>query len=145
MSGHDDDLTPWHDDPLVRALRAPGTDDELAGEAEFLAAFRAAQPPPAPTPIGAGRLRRAGRRLGGGGTAVVVAVALGAGAPRRRTPRTCPTPSSVRCTACWARSACPGPAPRPRDVRRTPYRDARPVDTAIDPPPAPSDVPDVPE
>lgn len=83
MTGHDD-LTPWDDDPLVRALRAPGTADELAGEAEFLAAFRAAQPAAGTAepggPTGRGRLRLVGRRLGGGGTAVVVAVALGAGA-----------------------------------------------------------------
>ena len=79
MSGHDDDLSPWNDDPLVRALRGPGTGDELASEDEFMTAFRAAQPA-APTPIGSGRLRRAGRRLGGGGTAVVAAIALGAGA-----------------------------------------------------------------
>ncbi|WP_374455105.1 hypothetical protein [Nocardioides sp.] len=81
MSGHDDDLSPWNDDPLVQALRAPGTADELAGESEFVAAFRAAQPG-AQTAHGTarGRLRLVGRRLGGGGTAVVVAVALGAGA-----------------------------------------------------------------
>ena len=29
MTGHDDDLSPWNDDPLVRALRGPGTGDEL--------------------------------------------------------------------------------------------------------------------
>ncbi|MDR7254456.1 outer membrane biosynthesis protein TonB [Nocardioides sp. BE266] len=81
MTGHDDDLSPWNDDPLVRALRAPGSDDELAGESEFLAAFRAAQPAAQTAhPSGRGRLRLVGRRLGGGGTAVVVAVALGAGA-----------------------------------------------------------------
>jgi hypothetical protein len=39
---HDDDLTPWQDDdPIVAALSAEGTDAELAGEAEALAAFRA--------------------------------------------------------------------------------------------------------
>lgn len=40
MSPHDDDLTPWEDDPIVAALSAGGTDEELAGEAEALAAFR---------------------------------------------------------------------------------------------------------
>jgi hypothetical protein len=81
MSGHDDDLSPWNDDPLVQALRAPGTADELAGESEFVAAFRAARPgAQTARGTGRGRLRLVGRRLGGGGTAVVVAVALGAGA-----------------------------------------------------------------
>ena len=50
MSGHDDDLSPWNDDPLVRALRGPGTGDELASEDEFMAAFRAAQPAAATLP-----------------------------------------------------------------------------------------------
>lgn len=40
MSPHDDDLTPWDDEPIVEALTAPGTDAELADEAEALAAFR---------------------------------------------------------------------------------------------------------
>jgi hypothetical protein len=42
VSSDDDDLTPWQDEPVLRALTGPGSDDELAGEAEALAAFRAA-------------------------------------------------------------------------------------------------------
>ena len=35
-----DDLAPWADDDLVRALRAPGTDVELADEQQYVSAFR---------------------------------------------------------------------------------------------------------
>lgn len=69
-----DDLAPWADDDLVRALRAPGTATELADQDRYVAAFR-----------DAGRSnvrslpRRAAGRLGAGGTAVVVTVALTSG------------------------------------------------------------------
>jgi hypothetical protein len=69
-----DDLAPWVDDDLVRALRAPGTATELADQEHYVAAYR-----------GAGRSsvrslpRRAAGRLGAGGTAVVVTVALTSG------------------------------------------------------------------
>lgn len=69
MSEHDE----WEDTPeitaLVRALRAPGSPAELAGEDAALAAFRTV------------RRRRGGlvRRLGTGGTAVVAVVALSGG------------------------------------------------------------------
>ncbi|MGC4112889.1 MAG: hypothetical protein QM747_21225 [Nocardioides sp.] len=69
-----DDLAPWADDDLVRALRAPGTTTELADQEQYVAAFRQA-----------GRSnvrslpRRAVGRLGAGGTAVVVTVALTSG------------------------------------------------------------------
>ncbi len=43
MTGHDDDLTPWLDDPVVQALRGPGTPEELGGEADYVSAFRAAR------------------------------------------------------------------------------------------------------
>ena len=120
MTGHDDDLSPWNDDPLVRALRGPGTADELGGEAEFTSppsvppspllrprsrASRSAAARRTPTRWrwhGRRGRRRAGRR-----------------APqRRRTPRTSPTPCSVRSTACSARSACPAPETQPRERLR---------------------------
>ena len=69
-----DDLAPWADDDLVRALRAPGTATELAEQEQYVGAFREA-----------GRStvrslpRRAAGRLGAGGTAVVVTVALTSG------------------------------------------------------------------
>lgn len=73
----DDDLSPWRDDALVRALQAPGSSEELGGEQEYVEAFRAAHPSPAaPTSL----RTAAARRLGRGGTAVVVAVALSSGA-----------------------------------------------------------------
>ena len=69
-----DDLAPWADDDLVRALRAPGTATELAEQEQYVGAFREA-----------GRStvrslpRRAAGRFGAGGTAVVVTVALTSG------------------------------------------------------------------
>jgi hypothetical protein len=68
---HDDDLEMWDDDPLVRALRAPGTTSELAGEAEALAAFRSAVPRRS--------RRRLARRMGTGAGTFAVAVALSGG------------------------------------------------------------------
>jgi hypothetical protein len=68
---HDDDLAIWDDDPLVKALRAPGTTAELAGEAEVLAAFRSAVPHR--------RRRRTVRRLGTGAGTFAIAVALSGG------------------------------------------------------------------
>ena len=37
----EDDLTPWQDSPLVKALTTDGTDSELSGENAALAAFQA--------------------------------------------------------------------------------------------------------
>ena len=76
MSELDNDLARWADDDLVRALRAPGTAQELADQEQYVSAFREARP-------GKPRLRslprRAAGRLGAGGTAVVVTVALSTG------------------------------------------------------------------
>lgn len=71
MGPKDDDLD-WDDDPLVRALRAPGTPDELSGEAGYRAAFRAQQ-------RRGGSVRRLVGRLGIGATTAVTTVALSAG------------------------------------------------------------------
>ncbi|HTW20820.1 MAG TPA: hypothetical protein VME70_11490 [Mycobacteriales bacterium] len=71
MRRRDDDLTAWSDDPVVRALTAPGTDSELAGEEMALAAFRATAQPRT-------RRRFAGR-LGVGGSALTVAIAFSGG------------------------------------------------------------------
>jgi hypothetical protein len=75
-----DDLAEWADHELVKALRAPGLDDELTDEQRFLAAFRETAGPSS-GPSGAGRKPTSisARRLGAGGTAVVVAVALSGG------------------------------------------------------------------
>ncbi|MBL0748056.1 hypothetical protein [Nocardioides baculatus] len=117
MPGHDDDLSPWNDDPLVRALRGPGTSDELAGQDEFLAAFRAAQPT-APTPISAGRLRRAGRRLGGGGSAVVVVLALGAGAAAAAYTQSLPDPVQRAVHGVLGPVGVPAPEPTREEASR---------------------------
>jgi hypothetical protein len=69
-----DDLAPWADDDLVRALRAPGTATELADEERYVAAFREASRSNVRS-----LPRRAVGRLGAGGTAVVVTVALTSG------------------------------------------------------------------
>lgn len=63
----------WSDDPLVRALRAPGTPAELSGEAQFVAAYRAQR---SRGSVGRGRL--AGR-FGLGATTVVTTIALTGG------------------------------------------------------------------
>jgi hypothetical protein len=68
---HDDDVEKWDDDPLVRALRAPGTAAELAGQDEALAAYRVAVP--------RRPHRRLARRMGTGAGTFVVAVALSGG------------------------------------------------------------------
>jgi hypothetical protein len=68
---HDDDLEMWDDDPLVRALRAPGSSAELAGEDDALAAFRSAVPRRS--------RRRLARRMGTGAGTLAVAVALSGG------------------------------------------------------------------
>ncbi len=83
MNEHDD-LGAWRDDPLVRALRAPGTEAELAGEKEMVAAFRAAAP--------RGTLRRVIGRLGVGGTAIVTTVALSSGVAAAAYTRVLPDP-----------------------------------------------------
>jgi hypothetical protein len=72
VSPNDDDLSAFHDDPLFRALTGPGTPEELAGEAEALAAFTAAVP--------ARSRRRFVGRLGIAGSALGIAVAMSGGA-----------------------------------------------------------------
>src|SRR5205085_2773753 len=74
MEEHDD-LAGWADDDLVRALRAPGTEAELADEGQYVAAFRSAQ---GSTSVRSLPHRTVGR-LGAGGTAVVLTVALTSG------------------------------------------------------------------
>jgi hypothetical protein len=67
----DDDLSEFADEPVLRALTGPATPGELAGEAEALAAFRAAVPRRA--------RRRYVSRLGVGGSALGIAVAMTGG------------------------------------------------------------------
>lgn len=72
MAPYDDDLTPFEDDPVLRALTGPATPAELSGEAAALAAFRAAS--------GGTPHRRFAARLGTGGGIMIAAVALSGGA-----------------------------------------------------------------
>ncbi|MCZ4500890.1 MAG: hypothetical protein JWQ74_3445 [Marmoricola sp.] len=69
MARRDDEH--WHDDPIVHALLAPGSDVELAREQEFLALYRAHRPRAA--------VRRRMSRFGLGSVAAAVTVALTAG------------------------------------------------------------------
>lgn len=66
-----DDLSPYADEAVLAALTAPGTPAELAGEAEMLAAFRAAVP--------RRPRRRLAVRLGAGGAVFAGAVVLSGG------------------------------------------------------------------
>ena len=68
MRRRDDDLSPFRNAPLFRALTGPATPDELAGEADALAAFREAN-------VGRPR-RRMVARVGTSGAVAAVAVVL---------------------------------------------------------------------
>ncbi|MFL6059997.1 MAG: hypothetical protein ACJ72E_02105 [Marmoricola sp.] len=83
MSGNDE--SGWDDDPLVRALRAPGSAEELAEESEFVAAFHAARPR-------GGSARRIAGRIGLGATTAVATVALSAGMAAAAYTRVLPEP-----------------------------------------------------
>ncbi len=87
MSGIDD-LDPWHDDALVRALRAPGTASELADQERYVAAFRSTRA----SRGNVSPLRRGVRRLGAGGTTVVAVVALSSGVAAAAYTRHLPDP-----------------------------------------------------
>lgn len=84
MAEHDD-LAEWADDPLVQALRAPGSESELTDQARLVAAYRQAHPRHS-------TLRRAVGRLGVGGTAVVASVALTSGVAAAAYSQTLPDP-----------------------------------------------------
>lgn len=67
----DDESDLWNDDALVRALRAPGTPDELSDQARFAAAFREQRR--------GGSFGRLAGRFGIGATTVVTTIALSGG------------------------------------------------------------------
>lgn len=71
MRHRDDDLSRFREDPVVQALDAPATEQELMGEAQAVAAFREANPAPV--------RRRSGARAAVSGTAAVFALALSGG------------------------------------------------------------------
>jgi hypothetical protein len=105
---HDDDLEMWDDDPLVRALRAPGSSAELAGEDDALAAFRAAVPRRS--------RRRLARRMGTGAGTLAVAVALSGGVAAAYT-HTLPDPVQ-RVAHSWFGDIGVGPPPAARAAAR---------------------------
>lgn len=78
MSTEHDGLEEFDDSALVRALRAPGTPDELADEERFVAAFRQAHQPRALAGRD-GRGRRVVGRIGVGGAALLATVTLTGG------------------------------------------------------------------
>lgn len=80
MSTEHDGMEEFEDSALVRALRAPGTPEELAGEARFVAAFRSAhaEHTVVPTDRG-GRFGRVVGRIGVGGAALIATVSLTGG------------------------------------------------------------------
>lgn len=83
MTQPKDDLAGW-DDPIVRALRAPGSPAELVGEREILTAYRASRPT-------RGRLRLVSR-LGASGSVALAVVALSGGVAAAAYTQTLPDP-----------------------------------------------------
>jgi hypothetical protein len=72
MRHHDDDLSPFREDPVLKALTGPATEAELAHEAEALAAFRGTVPIPQ-------QRRRSAARLATGTTVAVLTLAVSGG------------------------------------------------------------------
>ncbi|MET3960478.1 hypothetical protein ABIE44_000412 [Marmoricola sp. OAE513] len=110
------------DDPIVRALRAPGTPDELAGERDFVAAFAAQRHH--------GSVRRIFSRVGVGATTAVAAVALSTGVAAAYTGGL-PDPVQELAHDVLGPVGVPAPDPvRPPVVSRTPERTAGASPTA---------------
>jgi hypothetical protein len=72
MRHRDDDLSPFREDPVVKALTGPGSEAELAEEADALAAYRAAVP-------AAPKRRRSAARVATGGTVAALTIAVTGG------------------------------------------------------------------
>lgn len=102
-----DEYDAWDDDELVRALRAPGTPSELAGEAEILAAYRTR---------GTGRtVGRIAGRFGVGATAIAASVALSGGVAAAAYTQTLPDPVQRFAHGVLGPVGVPAPEkPRPR-------------------------------
>jgi len=101
MRPGDDDLGAWRDDPLVAALTAPGSPDELSGESAALAMFRSNGP----------RRLRVLRRLGTSGTALTIAL-LGSGGVAAAYTNSLPGPLQNAVHSVFSGIGVP-PAPRP--------------------------------
>lgn len=134
----DDELTPFSDDPLLRALTGPALPAELAAEAAALAAFRAARP--------AWRRRRMAARLGAGGSAFLAAAALSGGVAAASYTGSLPAPAQrvMSDVAGWAGVPAPphqhhgGIAShgRPPGDREAPGRHGGPIGVPAAPPSA---------
>jgi hypothetical protein len=114
MNPYDDDLAPFADNPVVRALTGPAAPDELTGEAEALAAFRAAG-------VGAVRSGRsrarhtAAVRWGMGAGTFVVAIALSGGVAAAYT-SSLPEPLQRVANALLGPVGVPAPKPQARSA-----------------------------
>ncbi|MDX6197026.1 MAG: hypothetical protein QOJ79_177 [Actinomycetota bacterium] len=97
----DDDLTPFLDDPLVQALRAPVQEHELAGEDAALSMFRQSLP--------ARRRRRAITRAGVTGAGIILGLGLSGGVAAAYTTDALPDP--VQNAVHAALDPLPLPAP----------------------------------
>ncbi|WGX98674.1 hypothetical protein [Nocardioides sp. L-11A] len=154
MNGEPDGLDEFEDSALVRALRAPGTPDELADEQRFVAAYRRARRSPA----GGGRVIG---RIGISGAALLAAVTLTGGvaaaAYTQRLPHSVQAiahdafggvgvpPERAATPPPAARSARPAPEPRPSaseqsGARRSPEATRSPRAADRDSPTAQSSV-----
>lgn len=89
-----DDLEPWRDAPLVQALTAPGTPEELGGEHDAMQMFRR---------FGTRHLRML-RRLGTGGTALTIALVASGGVAAAAYSQSLPSPlqSAASSVFGWA-------------------------------------------
>src|SRR5438309_11634852 len=128
MRHHRDELSEWVDDPLVQALQAPGTADELLGVEDMVAEFRAAVP------------RRSRRRLvhrvGTGATTVIVAIGLTGGVAAAAYTRTLPAPLQSAMHSLLGPVGVP--AADPRVPRLHPLADSRATTSRHAAHPAPS-------
>jgi hypothetical protein len=97
----DDELTPFRDEPLLSALRAPASETELAGEDAARAMFRSSQP-------ARSRRRRAITRATVGGTTVILGLTLTGGVAAAYTKG---LPDSVQDLAHAVIAPLPVPAP----------------------------------
>lgn len=116
-----DDLEAFEDTPLVRALRAPGTADELAGEPTVLAAYRRAY-----------SRRTRGRvigRIGIGGAAMLAGLTLTSGVTAAAYTRTLPAPVQTLAHGAFGGIGVP-PAPA-RTPEKTSPTDQRPESTTV--------------
>src|SRR5579884_3703325 len=106
MRRRHDDLQAWRDDPLVQALTAPGTAEELADEQRALDTFRSAGP----------RRLRMLHRLGAGGTALSIALVASGGVAAAAYSRALPAPLQQAASTVFGWAAVPAPPPAARRI-----------------------------